>query len=254
MRLEQLVSRWIAGRGDSKMERAPASIADNLLATTIMLPFNTSFLLKATAITALCCLPMALNKESGFVWTAFFLPISLAGLAATQVGKHGEFEFTFKELPNSVVEIYTTGGRQNQWHTRVRIILAGACLSVVIGPPMLNIVDPEPPEMWLPIVALYAVGAVMLVGCSARRRVLTEERQFVTDYLLFGRLCWWRRRWHVREGDYMAVFQSGKAQDDGDPEFPFWHALFVCRSRRRRKLTAIVLDRHMGDGGNAWDS
>lgn len=200
-----------------------------------MLRFNTSFLLKATTITALCCLPIALNRESGFVWTAFLLPISLASLAATQVGKHGQFQFKFKELPDSVVEIYTTGGLQNQWLKRGRLILAGACVSLVVGFPMLHIVDPEPPEFWLPIVALYAVGGVMLVGYSARRRVLTAERQFVTDYLLFGRLCLWRRRWHVREGDFLAVFLGGQPA----PELPFWNALFVCRSRRRHILAGM---------------
>ena len=199
-----------------------------------MLRFNTSFLLKATAVTALCCMPMGLNQESGFVWTAFLLPIGLAGLAATQVPKHGEFEFRLKELPNWVVEIYTTGGRQHQWYTRLRIIFAGACLSIVIGPPMLNLVDPEPIAMWLPIVAMYAVGTVMLVGGSVRRMVLTAERQIVSEYLLFGRLCWWRRRWQVCDGDYLAVFRNGHAYNEGVPEYPIWHALFICRSGRRR--------------------
>ena len=73
-----------------------------------MLRFNTAFLLKATFITALCCLPMTYNRESGFVWTAFLLPVSLAWLVATQVGKHGQYEFKFKELSDSVVKIYTT--------------------------------------------------------------------------------------------------------------------------------------------------
>lgn len=199
-----------------------------------MLQFNTAFLLKATAITALCCLPMAYNEQSGFVWTAFLLPISLAGLAATQVGRSGSFEFRFEELSQSVVEVHTTNGRYDQWFTRGRIIVAGGCLSVSVGPPMLHLVDPGPIGLWLPLVLLFAVGAVMLVGYSERRRVLTEERQFVTDYWLFGRLCWLRRRWRVREGDYVAVFLSGVGDERVViPEFRFFHMLFVCRAQRR---------------------
>lgn len=205
-----------------------------------MFRFNTTFLLKATALTALGCLPMALNKESGFVWTAFFLPISLAWLASTQIRTQGQFEFKFKELSNPVVEIYGAGGRQIQWLTKSRIIAAGFCLSVAIGFPMLHLVDPEPIEFWLPLVALFAVGAIMLVGYSARRSVLTEERQFVTDYLLFGRLRWWRRRWQVREADYLATFSGGQpmreAMCEQPAEFLFWHSLFVCRSRRRQMI------------------
>jgi hypothetical protein len=76
----------------------------------------------------------------------------------------------------------------------------------------------------------------MLVGYSARRRVLIAERVFVTDYLLFGRVAWWRRRWQVREGDYLAVFLSGQAQSEGSTKALYWHALFVCHSRRRHKI------------------
>jgi hypothetical protein len=209
-----------------------------------MLQFNTAFLLKATAITALCCLPMALNKQSGFVWTAFLLPTSLACLAATQVAKRGEFEFRFKGLSNSVVEINAAGGPQSQWLTRSRVVLAGACFSIVIGFPMLHIVDPEPIGFWLPIVVLYSVGAVMLLGYSARRTVLTQERQFVTDYLLFGRLCWRRRRWQVCEGDFLAVFRSGQSQEAGTTEPLSWHALFICRSRRRPMFVFGIYTRH----------
>jgi hypothetical protein len=204
-----------------------------------MLRFSTAFLLKATVITALVCLTMAFDKDSGFVWTAFLLPISLASLAATQVEKHGQFEFKFKELPNSVVEILAAGGRHDQWLTRGRIILAGACLSISIGFPMLHTVDPEPPEYWIPILVLVVGVWIMFISHSVRRRVLTEERQFVTDYLLFGRLCWWRRRWQVREGDFLAAFLSDQTQNLGTPAFQFWHALFVCRSRRRHLIARM---------------
>src|SRR5262245_23454340 len=114
-----------------------------------MLRFNTSFLLKAAAVTAFCCLPMALNRESGFVWTAFLLPISIATLASTLVPQPGPCEIKFKERPNSVVEISRTGGRAGHWIARSRIITAGAFLSFSFGPPFLNQVDPEPMAMWL---------------------------------------------------------------------------------------------------------
>lgn len=213
-----------------------------------MMRFNTLFLLKATAVTAACCVPMAINKESGFVWTAFLLPISLAWLAANEVAKRGPHRLSFKELPDSVVEIYATGGRPDQWFTRGRIIAAGGCLSVVVGFPMLNVVDQEPIGFWLPFDVLFAVGAVVLVGYSARRRVLTEERQFVTDYLLFGRFCYWRRRWQVRNGDYLAAFANDQAEDGGIPEIQFWHGLFVCRERRRHLIAGMYTsDRDIPD-------
>ncbi len=210
-------------------------------ATTSMLQFNTAFLFKATAICAAGCLPISLNRESGFVWTAFLLPVSLAWLVATQVGKHGQFEFTFKQtLDSSVVEFDTINGRYDQWFTRGRIITSGGCLSVAIGFPILHIVDPGPIALWLPIVVLFALGAVLLISYTERRKVLTVKRQFVTDYLLFGRLCWLRRRWQVRDGDYLAVYLSApNPVKIAIPEFQFCHILFVCRSQRRFMIASM---------------
>lgn len=108
-----------------------------------MLQFNIYFLLKATTVTALCCLPMAFSSEIGFVWTTFLLPASVACLAASQVRRHAQFEFRLKEQSDSVVEIDATGGRYNQWLKRCRIVIAGGCLSVAFGFPMLHIVDPN---------------------------------------------------------------------------------------------------------------
>jgi hypothetical protein len=204
-----------------------------------MLRFNTAFLLKATAIAAFCCLPIVLNKDSGFVWTAFLLPISLATLATTLVEIKGPFEFQFQQLSGSVVEIRTMGGRYDQWLTKGRIFAAGACGSLVVGPPILHQVDPEPILMWLPLVLLFALGAVALVSYSARRKVLTEERQLVIDYLLFGCLCWWRRRWRVRDGDSLAVVATDQSQATGIPDLRFRHTLYVCRPRRRRMIAAM---------------
>jgi len=201
--------------------------------------FNTSFLLKATAVTAVGCLPMAFNRESGFVMTVFLLPVSLAFLAALQIEKRGQFVFTLKKLPNSDVEICNSGGVQGQRLTQGRILGAGFCLSLVLGFPMQHIVDPEPPMMWVPLVALFAVLGVVAAGGSGRRKLLTAERQFVTEYLLFGRLCVWRRRWQVREGDFLAVFLRSLADNEGTPEFALWHALYVCRSRRRYLIASI---------------
>jgi hypothetical protein len=204
-----------------------------------MLRFNTGFLLQATAVTALACLPMAFNRESGFVTSAFLLPASLAFLAACHVERHGEFVFKLRQLSKSVVEIRSTGGPQSQRSAQGRILATGICLSLVCGFPMLHQVDPEPPERWLPLVAAFAVLGVANASGSTRRVVLTEERQFVTDYLLFGRLCVWRRRWQVREGDSLVVLIRSMKDNGGTPEFAYWHALFVCRSRRRYLIASI---------------
>jgi hypothetical protein len=204
------------------------------LVTIPMLRFNTSFLLKAAVVVALCCLPMALDDQSGFVFTAFLLPASLATLAATQVEEQGEFEFRFQRFPNSAVEISTVGGRTHQVLTRLRVIGAGACLSLASGFPALHQVDPEPPEMWAPIVALCAAFAIFAVGFSARRRVLVDERAFLTEYLLFGWPCWRRKRWQVRDGDYLAVIATGYPLDERNAVMHFGHTLFVCRGKRRQ--------------------
>jgi hypothetical protein len=205
-----------------------------------MLRFNTSFLFAATVIIALCCLPMALNQASGFVWTAFLLPMSLGLLAAMQVEEQSEFEFNFRMLPNSVVEISTSGGPHHQWLMRGRIATAGLCLSVVVGLPMLHLVDPEPPATRLPIVALFALIAAVLLGSSMRRRVLTEERQIVTEYLLFGWRCWRRRPWQVRDGDYLTVLAGAETPGKSTLEFRGFHVLLACRGRQRETLAFCV--------------
>ena len=58
----------------------------------------------------------------------------------------------------------------------------------------------------------------------------------MSEYLLFGRFCVWRRRWQVRKRDHLAAIVSGYAQEEAMPGFPFWHALFVHRAGRRRKF------------------
>lgn len=201
--------------------------------------FNTAFLLKATVVTAVCCLPMALDRESGFVWTAFLLPIGLATLAATQVEERGPLEFRFQEISDSVVEVGATGGPLERLVKRLRVVAAGFCLAIVFGFPALHQVDPEPPELWAPIAGVFAVMAMALVGYSARTLVLTDERAFVRDYLLFGRLCWRRRRWQVRDGDSLTVFLSRPEADEGKTEFAYWHALFVYRGRHRQLITML---------------
>jgi hypothetical protein len=183
---------------------------------------------------------MAFNRESGFVASAFLLPVSLAFLAAYHVERRGQFVFKLKQSSNSVVEIHSTGGPQGQRRAQGRILAAGICLAIVVGFPMLHQVDPEPPEKWLPLVAVFAVLGVANASGSTRRTVLTLERQFVTDYLLFGRLRVWRRRWQVREGDSLVVFVRSMKDNEGTPEFAYWHALFVCRSRRRSLIASIM--------------
>ena len=198
--------------------------------------FNTLFLLQACVVTAAVCLPMALNRESGFVWTAFLLPMCFGLLIARQVELRGELEFKFRKLPGSVVEISTVGGKQKHWLMRARIIAAGVLLSVVFGIPMLHQVDPEPPAMWAPIVALFALIAIVLLGLSMRRLVLVETRQLVTSYLLFGWRCWGFRPWQVRDGDYLMVLAMGDPEMQSKLEFHFTHSLVVCRSQQRHTV------------------
>lgn len=96
--------------------------------------FNTAFLLKATAISALACLPMALmESDDGIVISACFVPIGIAGIAATQIKEQGEYELKFKKHPDSVVEIYTTGGRQDKLLTTGRILGGGIGLGIISG-------------------------------------------------------------------------------------------------------------------------
>lgn len=213
-----------------------------------MFQFNTLFLFKATAISALGCLPMVYNRESGFVWTAFLLPVSLSFLVATQARKFGAHEIEFNELPDAVVEIKIINGRYGQWFTRGRIVVAGACLSLAIGFPLLHLVDPGPIALWLPLVVVFGIGAVILAGYSERLRVRSAERQIVTEYLVFGRCCWWRRRWRVREGDSLEVVVSGPTESAIAPEFRFFHMLYICRARRRHMIACLFTrDRDVPD-------
>lgn len=205
-----------------------------------MIRFTTSFLLRATAVTALCCAPISLDRANGFVWTAFLLPVSWAILLATQVEMQGEYEIEITEQPNSVVEIAATGGRYNQWATRVRIVLAGFFLSPLTLFPALNYVDPEPIAIWLPVALCCAGVAIVVLGVHSRNTLLVDQRLFVTSYLLLGRLRLWRRRWQVLEGDYLAVFTTNQAKATAAPELQFWEALFVCRSRRRLLLVDMT--------------
>lgn len=204
-----------------------------------MRQYGTAFLLKAVGVAAVCCWPMALDREGGYVWTAFLLPVSLAWLAMTQVEQDGPVEVALQPTSNAEVEIVVRGGRYAQWVTRMRMAIVGGCLSVAIGFPALHTIDPEPIEYWLPLVGAFAVGGVAAGGCSLRQRVLIDRREFVTDYLLFGQLRWWRRRWRVRAGDVLAVSSSGQAQYTGVPELAYRHAMSVCRGRRGRMIAAV---------------
>jgi hypothetical protein len=201
--------------------------------------FNTAFLLIAAAVTALCCLPMALDRESGFVWTAFLLPIGLATLAATQVEGRGKLEFRIEQLSESVVQVGAVGGPLERWMRKCRVVAAGCCLAIVFGFPSLHQIDPEPPEFWGPIAAMFGLMAIALVGYSTRCLVLTDERAFVRDHLVFGRPCWRRRRWQVGEGDHLAVLLSFPENLGGKTESTYWHALFVYRGRSRQLITKL---------------
>jgi hypothetical protein len=152
-------------------------------------------------------------------------------------------------LPGGVVDISKAGGRTRQWLRRGRIVVAGTCLSLAFGFPTLHQVDPEPPEMWAPIVVLCALGAVFLVSFSARRRVLVDERAFLTEYLLFGWPCWRRQRWQVRDGDYLAMVAIGHPQEERYAEYSFSHGLYVCRGKRRQVIAMRMSASERADPG-----
>ncbi|MAT70585.1 MAG: hypothetical protein CMJ58_13790 [Planctomycetaceae bacterium] len=200
--------------------------------------FNTLFLLQATVVTALCCLPIALDREQGFVITAFALPALLGWLATTQARREGPFEIAFRELPDSVVEIRATGGRQAQLLARSRIFIAGCCLSIACGFPMLHQVDPEPPLMWGPIVAAFAVWAVVMIGYSSRLTLRTDQRLFVGEFLVFGLPCWRQRRWQIEEGDLIAVLVMNVWLYSGSSEFSSMHTICVQRDERQYPIAA----------------
>lgn len=208
-----------------------------------MVRFNMTFALLATAVTALACVPMALDRESGFVWTAFLLPFALASSAAAQARVRGEFEFIFRRLPNSDVEFFTTGGRYHQWLVRCRLLVAGFCLSIVFGFPSLHQVDPEPLAMWVPVAAIFALGSMATVGSTLRRRVLVQEREFVSEYLLFGRFCWRCSRWKVLDGDVLEANAARPTENVRGVPFRSFHAIVVVRGRRRGSAAFCVTDR-----------
>ena len=206
-----------------------------------MWQFNTAFLLQATVVVALCCLPMAIDKQEGFVGTAYATPLLLACFAAWRVPLRGQFAFELKKLSDATIEIRSGGGRQTQWGWRGRIVSAGSLLVPLTGFPALNVIDPEPVGFWLPVALTCAIAAVGLLGSSQKRTVNTQERLLVTDHLLFGRYCWRRRRWQVSEGDYLEVLIARQSQVEGLPEMRYRHTLHVCRPNGRRVRRQVVV-------------
>lgn len=195
--------------------------------------FNTAFLLQLVVVVSLCCLPMALDRQSGFVWSAFLAPILLACFVAIHVPQDGESRLKLNELSDSVVRIDASGGRGSQWLSRARILCAGGCLSVVAGFPSLHLIDPGPVELWLPIVSIFAVFACGLLFYSTVRILLVDQRQLVSEYRLLN-CCFRRRRWQIEDDDYLQITVSGGAQVEGVPELRFCYILYLCRGRRRR--------------------
>lgn len=208
----------------------------NCLTATDMVRFNTAFLLKATIVVALVCLPMTLDEKNGYGATAFLLPISFAILAATQVEKRGDFEFRFKKLPNAVVEVNATGGRQGQWLTQCRLFGVGLGLSFVTAMTASRLSDASSPKFAWSFAAFGAACAMASAGLSVRRRILVTERRFVTEFLMFGRLHFLTLRWQVREGDYLTVFAVQRPNNKRSSEFDFQHMLCICRPRRRHVI------------------
>lgn len=201
--------------------------------------FNTAYLLEVTGVVALCCMPMGLNRETGFVWTAFLLPISLAVLIAVRSKPRGDFKLELVEISAQEFELRAAGGTFELWSWRARMVLAGYFLSHVTGFPMLHRIDPEPMVIWLPLVLVAGVIAVVVVGTTVQRVVSVEERGLVTNYSLFGRLLLWRNRWRVQEGDSLAVLTTRRPQWSGATEAQFWEALYVCRGRRRHYVVGL---------------
>lgn len=202
-----------------------------------MVRFNTAFLLQATAVVALCCLPISLNRESGHVWTAFLLPVGFATFVAWHVPHRKPLEFHFLQQGETTVEFRTTGGLYEQWSTRCRLFAAGACLSFTTGFPALHTIDPEPPELWGPVAGLMAVVAAMLLGHSTRLFIDTYKRAIQIDNLVFNRFRWLRSRWQVEDDDFLAIAQT-KARWGG-PDFQFWEALYLCRPGQLRHVVGL---------------
>jgi hypothetical protein len=200
----------------------------------LLVRFNTIFLLKATVVAALACLPMAFH-EHGYVATMFLVPASFTCFAASRVERHGEFELKFKKLPNYVVEILTSGGRQSQRVIQNRVGGAGFTLATGLGIVGLCAARQLPFADLLPIIML-CFTIPLAVWVTPYRTVRTKERQFVTEYLWFERWRLSRRRWQVCEGDSLTIFTVNIDEEGAKPEFPYQHMLCVCRGRRRQVI------------------
>lgn len=202
----------------------------------LMVRFNTTFLLQATTLLAVCCIPMALSQENGFVWTAFLAPLCLGVLVAAHIQSEGEYRVWLEQRSDTVVEVRVRGGRVTQWLSRARTILIGLSVSIVVGPPALHTVDPGPEKIIVFVSVAYALIALALAGYSERRLVLTEDRLFVNEMRLFG-CCFFRSRYQAREGDALRLLTSGakpgaKSLGHG---MPYCHLLYVDRPGRWRR-------------------
>lgn len=206
--------------------------------------FTTLFLLKAMAVTALCCAPMLFNEPAGMVATALLLPMAFCALAAFEVTSDGPWSATFTPLSTTVTEVRLRGGSYAHRTKQARLFVAGFCLSLAAGFPALHQIDPEPVELWLPIVVGLALTAVLLLGLTIRRRVDVDRRRLQTDHLIFGRLCVWRSSWRVRDGDTLAFVRGFAVDEDNKPCLPVWHGLWVYRSCR---CGAILFGAYAGE-------
>lgn len=167
----------------------------------------------------------------------FLLPLGVTGYALSQVRRHGEFEVKFKKLPDSVVEIYLTGGRQSQYATQSRIGIAGFTLAMGLG--VTGFMTVEDKSLFGSVLVLMMFTMISAAMCVTPRRTLhTKQRQFVTDYLLFNRWRLSRRRWQVRGGDSLTIFAVKVPDDDGKPEFAYQHLLCVCHGRWRQVIAS----------------
>lgn len=200
--------------------------------------FNTAFLLKATAVVALCCLPMALMEDDGPRTSVFLIPIALSILVASGIERNGEYELKFRAVSNEVTEIYTTGGAQGLQMKMARIVITGGFLGFVSAWIASSVSGDDVPRNVLAVLSVFAVGVLGLNCCSTRRLVNSGEREFVTQLVLLGKPRKFCLRWKVNGDDYLALSVANPGQRRS--QFPWLHSLYVCRGRRRQKIASAM--------------
>lgn len=187
-------------------------------------------------ICSVACLPMALFGSKGAVVSAIALPLTLAWLATTRIGYEGEYRFEFESVPgSSLVELRVDGGRQSQAGMQGRILLLGLVFvfaTLVTFGELSEVRD----AAWF--LVGFAALMLMLAITSTRRFIDEDLRVIVTRWYWVSKLCIFKMRWQVQQGDYLSTFVRDTKNDKAEPEFRYCHTLCVCRGRRKRILVA----------------